>query len=89
MGQSNVSKIIGEVVQQRNRDAAFRSIPGSPELDTTFERDGRVWRVTACTDTFIIGTCNSVPPGREPKRASDMIHVKRCELTENEKVKQS
>lgn len=80
MGQSNVTKMINSMVQQRDRDAAFRSIPGSPELDTTFERDGRTWRVTACTDTFIIGTAAEVPPGREPLRASDMIHVKRVDL---------
>ena len=26
------------------------------ELDSTFGRDGRTWRVTVVTDTFIIGT---------------------------------
>jgi len=31
-------------------------VPVPRTLDTTFERDGRTWRVTVSTDTFIIAT---------------------------------
>lgn len=47
------------------------------KLDLTFNRDGRKWRVTAFTDTFVIGTAvdAKIDSHGEPVRASDIIKV--------------
>ena len=48
-----------------------------PIMDTTFERNGRTWRVSVCAGTFVIGTAiNAKRDARgEVSRESDIIRV--------------
>lgn len=78
--KSKTTTIINAVSEQRNRAAKLKSIPVLPELDTTFERNGRTWRVSVTTESFIIGTAIEVPIGREPASADDIIHINRVDL---------
>ena len=48
-----------------------------PVMDTTFERNGRTWRVIVCAGTFVIGTAIDAKRDArgEVSRESDIIKV--------------
>ncbi|MCH9712683.1 MAG: hypothetical protein K0U20_08685 [Proteobacteria bacterium] len=48
-----------------------------PIMDTTFDRNGRTWRVTCVAGTFVIGTAvdAQLDDNGEPSRESDIIRV--------------
>jgi len=73
MPQSNISKLINSMANAVGKHAVI-AVPVSI-LDTTFERDGVMYRVSASTDTFIIATRVGAPD--ETDDPDDIIKVMR------------